>query len=184
MAGKVTNKSRVKNNTLEDEDIEDFAPRTRSTRAVLTPGDYTKRIGNRKNNSSQMTTSKSTRPRGATANGIPIEKTGPARANRTNPYHKMQSGVEKDYLNRKIEDRRNEGRPGGSYGNSTKKSTPNTQNGNRADYSKASKRIIGQAFDRANEATERKAKEKKPSWYTNNGSKVKSTSVKKVGGGK
>ena len=116
--------------------------------------------------------------------GKPIERTGLARANRTNPNHNSQSGVEKDYLNRKIEDRRNVGRPGGSYGNSTKKSTPNTQNGNRADYSKASKKIIGQAFDRANEATERKAQEKKPSWYTNNGSKVKSVSVKKKTGGK
>ena len=55
------------------------------------------------------------------------------------------------------------------------KMTVRDSNGNQT-----TRKIIGNAFDRAAEATERKAKEKKPSWYSG-GSKVKSTSVKKSG---
>ena len=91
-----------------------------------------------------------------------------------NPYHNVQSSSERTYLQHKTDERNWAGkRPGGSAGGKT---TANS--GGKSGMN--AKKIIGAAFDKAVETTQRKAQEKKPSWYTNNGSKVQSTSVKKV----
>ena len=90
------------------EDIEDFTPRTRFSKPVRTPGDYTRNIGNAKPASStprkktQFTGGEVSTPKTQSrvvGEGKGIQKG--TTANKTylrNPYHSTQSQQEKDYL--------------------------------------------------------------------------------------